>query len=146
MSDLVIALLVIFGLLLFIVSMNMKIVPEHKAIVVERFGVFYKIIDQPGIHFLIPIIERVSQTVSLIEEQKIFHFMHKNEKVEFSYFYKVIDIKLFVYGALDALKVIHREIEALYHQDTMLYTDSLQTVIDMGLLYGIEIRMITKHN
>jgi len=146
MNDFVIALLVIFGLLLFIISMNLKVVPENKALVIERFGVFYKIIDQPGIHFLIPIIERVCQSVSLVEEKKIFQFTYKNKQVEFSYYYKVTDIKLFVYGSLDALSVINREIESLYHQDSLHYTDSLDTIVEMGSALGLAIRSITKHN
>jgi len=146
MTDLVIAIIVIFGLLLFIISMNLKVVPENKALVIERFGVFHRIIDQPGIYFLIPILERVCQTVPLNEERRLFSFKYKNEEIQFSYVYKVVDIKIFVYGTLDTLGVINKEIEMLYQQDPIMYQESFDSIIELGKNLGVELRGITKHN
>lgn len=43
------------------------VVPQQIAWVVERFGRFHKILD-PGLHFLIPIVDRISYVHSLKEE------------------------------------------------------------------------------
>eukprot|EP00928_Gymnodinium_smaydae_P063991 TRINITY_DN47437_c0_g1_i1.p1 TRINITY_DN47437_c0_g1~~TRINITY_DN47437_c0_g1_i1.p1 ORF type:complete len:433 (+),score=103.52 TRINITY_DN47437_c0_g1_i1:109-1407(+) len=43
------------------------VVPQQIAWVVERFGKFFKVLD-PGIHFLVPVVDRVSYVHSLKEE------------------------------------------------------------------------------
>jgi hypothetical protein len=43
------------------------VVPEQVACIVERFGKFQRILH-PGLHFLIPFVDRVSYTHSLKEE------------------------------------------------------------------------------
>ena len=57
----------IIVLVLVIVVLNIKIVPQSKAYVIERLGA-YSTTWQTGIHFKIPFIEKVSKTVSLKEQ------------------------------------------------------------------------------
>jgi len=54
-------------LAIFVISLMIKIVPQQQAWVVEKLGKFDKVL-QPGLTFLIPIIQRVSYKHTLKEE------------------------------------------------------------------------------
>ena len=62
-----IALIVIFIIVLLILISNVKIVPQAHAYVVERLG-GYKETWSVGLHFKIPMIDRVARRVSLKEQ------------------------------------------------------------------------------
>ena len=48
-------------------SIGVAMVPQQKSYVVERFGKFHKLLD-PGIHFYIPVVDRIAYVHSLKEE------------------------------------------------------------------------------
>ena len=62
-----IVLAVIVVIILFLLISCIKIVPQAKALVVERLGA-YQATWSVGLHFKIPIIERVARRVDLKEQ------------------------------------------------------------------------------
>ena len=57
----------IIVLVLVIVVLNIKIVPQSKAYVIERLGAFHSVWGV-GMHFKLPFIERVVKKISLKEQ------------------------------------------------------------------------------
>eukprot|EP00658_Telonema_sp_P-2_P027581 TRINITY_DN2127_c0_g1_i1.p1 TRINITY_DN2127_c0_g1~~TRINITY_DN2127_c0_g1_i1.p1 ORF type:complete len:374 (-),score=96.23 TRINITY_DN2127_c0_g1_i1:427-1548(-) len=49
------------------INLGIRVVPQQSAWVVERFGKFHKVLD-PGINFLIPVVDKISYVHSLKEE------------------------------------------------------------------------------
>jgi regulator of protease activity HflC (stomatin/prohibitin superfamily) len=141
-----IAITVIIGLTLFILSMNLKLVPKNKVLVIERLGRYLKTLDQPGIYFIIPLIDRVYQSVSLDEEIHHFKINDKDEIIHITYTYKVFDVKLFVYGEFDTLRKIDEEIESAYKSFEHHHHIDIEAMITFGQERGVTIRNITKDN
>jgi regulator of protease activity HflC (stomatin/prohibitin superfamily) len=48
-------------------AQGFAIVPQQSAYVIERFGKFHQILE-PGLHFLIPFVDRIAYSHSLKEE------------------------------------------------------------------------------
>lgn len=48
-------------------NFGFAIVPQQQAFIVERFGKFHKLLE-PGLHFLIPVVDRIAYVHSLKEE------------------------------------------------------------------------------
>lgn len=86
-----------------LIAFNVKIVPQSKAYVVERFGA-YMATWQTGIHFKIPFVERVSKVVSLKEQvvdfppQPVITKDNVTMQIDTVVFFQITDPKLFAYG------------------------------------------------
>lgn len=97
----ILAVLVLF--ILVVVILNIKIVPQSKAYVVERLGA-YKCTWQTGLHVKIPFIERIAKTVSLKEKvadfppQPVITKDNVTMQIDTVVFYQITDPKLFTYG------------------------------------------------
>ena len=65
------AFIIIALIILFILSTSVRIVPQAKALVVERLGA-YRGTYGVGIHFLVPFIDRVARRVDLREQVEDF--------------------------------------------------------------------------
>ena len=85
--------------LLLFLSVCLRGVGKNQVYVLERFGRFYKEL-KPGIHFVIPIMDRVIKKVYL-GEQKI---RIKKDIGYINVTYKVIDVKKYAYAAKHPLK------------------------------------------
>ena len=97
----VIAVLVIVLLILLISCI--KVVPQSKAYVIERLGM-YKSTWQTGLHFKLPIIERISKIVSLKEQvvdfppQPVITRDNVTMQIDTVVFYQITDPKMYAYG------------------------------------------------
>ena len=96
----VIAILIIIFVL--IIS-NIKIVPQAKAMVVERLGAYHAT-WHTGLHVKMPIIDKVAKTVSLKETvadfppQPVITKDNVTMQIDTVVFYRIMDPKLFTYG------------------------------------------------
>ncbi|MBE6664348.1 MAG: SPFH/Band 7/PHB domain protein [Ruminococcaceae bacterium] len=97
--------------ILVIVAMNIKIVPQSKAYVIERLGA-YRCTWDTGLHFLIPVIDRVSKEVSLKEHvadfppQPVITKDNVTMQIDTVVFFQITDPKLFAYGVESPIAAI----------------------------------------
>ncbi len=103
MPEIFIPILVIVGLVLAVLVLNIKIVPQSKAYVIERLGAYHTTWDT-GLHFKIPVIERVAKIVSLKEQvadfppQPVITMDNVTMQIDTVVFYQITDPKLYCYG------------------------------------------------
>ncbi|MBQ2740996.1 MAG: SPFH/Band 7/PHB domain protein [Clostridia bacterium] len=104
MEPWVIGLVVAIGIILFIIVVSgIKVVPQAKAYVVERLGA-YRETKQTGLHFVIPVFERVAKIVSLKEQvvdfapQPVITKDNVTMQIDTVVFYQITDAKLYAYG------------------------------------------------
>ncbi len=102
---------IIVVLIIVFLVLNIKIVPQSKAYVVERLGA-YKDTWQTGVHFKIPLIERVAKNVSLKEQvvdfppQPVITKDNVTMQIDTVVFYQITDPKLYCYGVERPLSAI----------------------------------------
>lgn len=106
---LVIIVLVLIAVAIF--ALNIKIVPQSKAFVIERLGA-YQATWQTGLHVKIPIFERVAKIVSLKEQvvdfkpQPVITKDNVTMQIDTVVFYQITDPKLYTYGVEHPLSAI----------------------------------------
>lgn len=107
-------LYVILGLVLFaiiVVVLNIKVVPQSKAYVIERLGA-YKETWATGIHLKVPLFERVAKIVSLKEQvadfppQPVITKDNVTMQIDTVIFFQITDPKLYTYGVERPLSAI----------------------------------------
>ena len=103
MLEVIIPIVAIIALILLVLVLNIKIVPQSKAYVIERLGA-YNTTWQTGFHFKIPVIERVAKIVSLKEQvadfppQPVITMDNVTMQIDTVVFYQITDPKLYCYG------------------------------------------------
>ena len=103
MLEIIIPILAVVALILVVLILNIKIVPQSKAYVIERLGA-YSETWQTGFHFKIPVIERVAKIVSLKEQvadfppQPVITMDNVTMQIDTVVFYQITDPKLYCYG------------------------------------------------
>ena len=107
----IIPFLIVLLIVLIIVISGIKIVPQAQAYVVERLGAYYKT-WQTGIHFRVPIIDRVAKIVSLKEQvvdfdpQPVITKDNVTMQIDTVVFYQITDAKLYAYGVENPIMAI----------------------------------------
>ena len=98
-----IILIVLALFIIGVVVLNIKIVPQSKAYVIERLGT-YSATWQTGLHIKIPFIERIAKQVSLKEQivdfppQPVITKDNVTMQIDTVVFFQITDPKLFAYG------------------------------------------------
>lgn len=105
-------IMVILLIIVLLVLMScIKIVPQAKALVVERLGA-YQATWSVGLHFKLPIIERVARKVDLKEQvvdfapQPVITKDNVTMRIDTVVFYQITDPKLFCYGVANPIMAI----------------------------------------
>ena len=63
-----IVLVVLVVLIIYVVFLSIKIVPQSKVFVIERFGKFTRILES-GLSLIVPFVDRVAFKVDILERQ-----------------------------------------------------------------------------
>ena len=98
-------------IILFILIRNIRVVPQARANVIERLGA-YSTTWLVGLHFKIPLIEKVSRTVSLKEQvvdfppQPVITKDNVTMQIDTVIYLEITDPKLYTYGVENPLTAI----------------------------------------
>ncbi len=105
------ALIVIAVIILIVLVSNVKIVPQAYTYIVERLGGYYAT-WQTGLHFSIPIIDKVSKKINMKElvadfpPQPVITKDNVTMQIDTVIFLQVTDPKLYAYGVDNPMKAI----------------------------------------
>lgn len=108
---LTLVLIGIAALVAIIVAVNIKIVPQSKAYVIERLGA-YSTTWETGFHIKVPFFERVAKIVSLKEQvvdfppQPVITKDNVTMQIDTVVFFQITDPKLYAYGVERPLSAI----------------------------------------
>ena len=108
-----ITLLIVGGLLLLIAAASFRLVTQTKKYVIERLGGYYTTWGV-GIHFLVPIIDRVVKVVSLKEQvqdfepQPVITKDNVTMQIDTVVFFSITDPKTFSYGTENPMLAIEK--------------------------------------
>lgn len=104
-------LLVVLIIIVIVVVAGVKIISQSKAYVVERLGAYHRTM-QTGLHYVVPILDRVACVVSLKEMVKDFApqpVITKDNvtmQIDTVVYYQITDPKLYTYGVENPISAI----------------------------------------
>lgn len=107
----VMALVVLGVIVVGLLVTNIRIVPQAKAYVVERLGAYHET-WQVGLHFKIPLIDKVSRTMSLKEKvidfppQPVITKDNVTMEIDTVIYFQITDPKLYAYGVESPMSAI----------------------------------------
>ena len=110
MLGVIVGIILLIFVVLILISC-VKVVPQSKALVVERLGA-YQATWGVGLHFKIPFIERVARRVDLKEQvvdfapQPVITKDNVTIRIDTVVFYQITDPKLFCYGVANPIMAI----------------------------------------
>ncbi len=103
----------IFLIIVVLLSLSIKVVPQGEEWIVERLGRYHKTL-KPGLNFIIPLIENVRQKVNMREQmvnlskQKVITKDNVTTDVDGIVFFKVVDAPKMVYGVTNLVIAIEQ--------------------------------------
>ncbi len=105
------AILIILVIIAIIVILNIKIVPQSYAVILERLGAYQATWDV-GLHFKIPFIEKIGRPISLKEQvvdfapQPVITKDNVTMQIDTVVYFQITDPKLYAYGVERPLMAI----------------------------------------
>ncbi len=102
---------IVLGLIIVLLIFCLKIVPQATEYVIERLGKYQKTWGA-GLHFLVPVIDRMVKRVTLKEQvldsppQPVITKDNVTMQIDTVVYFKVFDAKLFTYGAVNPISAL----------------------------------------
>lgn len=102
---------IILVILLLIVVLGVKIIPQSRAKVIERLGSYHATL-QTGLHYVIPFIDRVASDISLKEivkdfaPQPVITKDNVTMQIDTVVYFQITDPKLYTYGVDNPISAI----------------------------------------
>lgn len=102
---------ILFILAIVLLCITIRVVPEARALIIERFG-SYHATWRPGLHFLIPFIDHVSKHINLKEQvadfppQPVITKDNVTMRIDSVVFFVITDPKLYAYGVDNPIAAI----------------------------------------
>ena len=106
-----VAMIVLIVLIIWLIVTNIRIVPQAHAYVLERLGAYYTT-WQVGLHFKIPLIDKVARKVSLKEHvidfppQPVITKDNVTIEIDTVVYFQITDPKLYAYGVENPMAAI----------------------------------------
>ena len=94
-----------------LIAVGVKIIPQSRAIVIERLGSYHKTL-QTGLHYVIPVIDRVASNVTLKEivkdfaPQPVITKDNVTMQIDTVVYFQITDPKLYTYGVENPVNAI----------------------------------------
>ena len=107
----IIILCLVAALIIWLLVSNIRIVPQARAYVVERLGAYYGT-GQVGLHFKVPLIDKISRKVSLKEKvidfppQPVITKDNVTMEIDTVVYFQITDPKLYTYGVESPMDAI----------------------------------------
>ncbi|MGM9606075.1 MAG: SPFH domain-containing protein [Oscillospiraceae bacterium] len=104
----IILAIVIVAVVVLLLCLTIRIVPQANAYVVERLGRYHKTL-QAGFHLILPLIDHVSKKVPMMEQvvdfapQPVITKDNVTMRIDTVLYYRVVDAKLYTYGVNNPL-------------------------------------------
>ncbi len=105
------AVIIVLVVVIVLLLACLKIVPQATEFVIERLGKYNKTWSA-GLHFLIPVIDRIAKRVTLKEQvldsppQPVITKDNVTMQIDTVVYFKVFDAKLFTYGAVNPISAL----------------------------------------
>ena len=150
---------IILGIAILLIVSNIKIVPQAHAYVVERLG-GYKETWGVGLHFKMPILDRVARRVSLKEQvvdfepQAVITKDNVTMQIDTVVFYQITDPKKYAYGVESPIAAIEnltattlRNIIGDLELDETLTSREMRMILDIATdEWGIKVNRVELKN
>jgi regulator of protease activity HflC (stomatin/prohibitin superfamily) len=100
-----------FIVIITLISYTVRIIPQSNSYVVERLGAYHRTLER-GLHFVIPIIDRVAGHVTLKEQvydfvpQPVITKDNVTMMIDTVVYFQILDPKLYVYGVVRPIQAI----------------------------------------
>ena len=102
---------ILIAVILIIVISNIHIVPQSRAVVIERLGTYYQT-WKTGFHVKVPFIDKIAKRVNLMEQvvdfppQPVITKDNVRMQIDTVVFYQITDCKLYAYGHTNPMMAI----------------------------------------